>query len=94
MTEAKREKQNYRMAHYHCRDEHEYFMKVSVRYGDEGPDFLSHYETQGREAFAKAAAALGYRLVALEPAPVTSEPGFDGRDGGRMHETSSAQEGV
>ena len=51
------------------------------------------------------AAALGYRLVKIEPEPVTSEPGFDNRhiptspaqtppDGGRWNEHSTAQEGV
>lgn len=45
-----------------------------------------------RDCMSQAAAALGYRLVAIEPEPVTDKPGFDGRDGGRMHEQSSAQE--
>ena len=92
-------------AYYHCLKAQEDFRVCDIlnevdRYGNAGI-----HETWGRDHFAKAAAALGYRLVALEPEPVTSEPGFDGRhiptspaqtppDGGRWNERSTAQEGV
>lgn len=31
-------------------------------------------------------------LAAYEPSPIASEPSFDGRDGGRMHQTNSGAE--
>ena len=92
MTEAKRDTPDIWQAYYCCREASENFHAQYIKHGREFPGYLSIYEQQGRDFLAAAAAALGYRLVEIEPVPITSEPGFDGRDGGRMHEISSAQE--
>lgn len=79
-------------AHYHCLQAHLNFLTHHAAYGQKPLGYTSVYEENGLDEFRQAAAALGYRLVAIEPEPVTSDAGFDGRDGGRMHEHSTAQE--
>ena len=90
-------------AHYHCLQAHLNFLTHHAAYGQKPLGYTSVYEENGLDEFRQAAAALGYRLVAIEPKPVTSEPGFDNRhiptspaqtppDGGRWNEHSTAQE--
>ena len=89
--------------HYQCRVASENFFAANILDDEAASVSAQCHVRWGQEAFVKAAAALGYRLVAIEPKPVTSEPGFDNRhiptspaqtppDGGRWNEHSTAQE--
>ena len=103
MTTTEPAKPDYLMAAHHCGEAAEMFTSHRVLVAHETPYYGDFYAREGLRYFTKAAAALGYRLVAIEPKPVTSEPGFDNRhiptspaqtppDGGRWNEHSTAQE--
>lgn len=94
MTTTEPAKPDYLMATHHCGEAAEMFTSHRVLVAHETPYYGDFYACEGLRYFTKAAANLGYRLVKIEPEAVTDAPGFDGRDGGRMHEISSAQEGV
>ena len=93
MTATERQTPDYSTASYYLAEAAQLFRIHRALIAHEAPYYGDFYVREGYKYLAQGIAHLGYRLVKIEPEAVTEAEGFDGRDGGRMHEISTAQEG-